>query len=70
MIQHIKDEIKQHLFILKNRPNTEKHFVNSLANELLDMIEGFDMLPPPVGVGEEDEYGFLDYEFKWEPEDE
>lgn len=43
---------------------------NDKIEELLTEIEESGMLPPFVGVGEEDDWGFLDYENKWEPEDE
>lgn len=50
MLEHMIEDIEQHLFTLERRPNTRKHFSAILANELLDMIEGFGMLPPPDGV--------------------
>lgn len=74
MLTHMIEDIEQHLFTLEHRPNTRKHFPAILANELLDMIEGFGMLPPAdyhprdkdadlaVRVGE--------FYMKWEPEDE
>jgi len=50
-------------------------FVNSIpegASEyhkmdmLLSRMERLGMLAPAVGVGEEDDWGFLDYKYEWE----
>ena len=41
-----------------------------LQDKILDAMEEAGMLPPYVGLGEEDDWGFLDYETKWEDEDE
>ena len=34
--------------------------------ELLEMLEQEGMLPPSIEVGEKDEWGYLQYENKWE----
>ena len=39
-----------------------------MVYHLLDVIEEAGMLPPSVGVGEQDEYGYLNYETEWEEE--
>ena len=56
MLKHMIEDIEQHLFTLEHRPNTRKHFPSILANELLDMIEGFGMLPPPEKLEEATSY--------------
>lgn len=48
-------------------PYDDREFEEQILTFIEDVIG---MLPPPVGIGEEDEWGHLDYEFKWEPEDE
>ena len=40
-----------------------------LIRLLEDMVKA-GMLPPDVGVGEEDDYGYIEYINEWEPEDE
>lgn len=47
MINHMIEEIKEKRERLELRPNTEPYFNKDLANDLLDMLEGFGMLPPP-----------------------
>jgi len=55
--------------VLKSRKNTV--FVNEeQVSNSLEIFESLGMLPPYVGLGEEDDWGFLDYESKWENEDE
>lgn len=78
MIEHLKAEIEEHLLTLKYRPNTEKYFSDTLANEILDIIEGFDMKPPyrPATTEDLEDWGvtqdFIDeHNFtvqEWEPE--
>lgn len=41
-----------------------------VASKVLEEIEQAGMLPPPVGIDEEDQWGYLQYENEWEPEDE
>ena len=41
-----------------------------VASKVLEEIEEYGMLPPPVGIGEEDQWGYLQYENEWETEDE
>lgn len=66
ILQHMIEDIEQHLFVLEHRPNTKKHFSSILANELLDMLEGFGMLPPALpSLNFTDTYGH-----EWEPEKE
>lgn len=38
------------------------------AESILEFIEEAGMLPPPVGIGEEDQWGYLQYENEWEKE--
>ena len=40
------------------------------AKAVLDFMEDAGMLPPPVGVGEEDDWGYFSYEYYWEGNDE
>ena len=46
------------------------YYNQSLESHILEYIEEAGMLPPAVGVDEEDDWGYLQYEYKWEPEDE
>jgi hypothetical protein len=41
-----------------------------VASKVLEKIEEYGMLPPLVGIGEEDQWGYLQYENEWETEDE
>lgn len=41
-----------------------------LASSLLNCYEETGMLPPSVGIGKEDRWGYLHYENEWEDEDE
>ena len=38
------------------------------VSNILRAFEELGMLPPSVGVGERDEYGYLNYETEWEEE--
>lgn len=46
MIEHIKAELEEMVEVMKLRPKAAKHQPERFANSLLDMIEGFGMLPP------------------------
>lgn len=39
-----------------------------IAESLLEFIEEAGMVPPAIGIGEEDKWGYLIYENKWEDE--
>ena len=55
--------------VLKHDKNTV--FVSkAIVERTLEIFEDLGMLPPFTGVGEKDDWGYLDYENKWEPEDE
>ena len=47
MVEHIEADLLDMLDTIKLRPNAAKHQPNIFANDILDMIEGFGMLPPP-----------------------
>lgn len=64
MLEHMIADIEDALINLDNRPNTKPYFSEKLANNLLDMIEGFGMVPP----GEVSEAGNVIYD--WDKEDE
>lgn len=66
MLEHMIEEIKDRRETLKLRPNTEPYFNKDLANNLLDMIEGFGMLPPDRALVHP-ELKYVDN--SWEPED-
>ena len=40
-----------------------------LSKEILDILEEAGMMPPSVGVGEKDDWGYLNYENKWEEDE-
>lgn len=65
MLDHIKEDLLEKLkHRWLERGETDK-WADYTANQLLDMIEGFGMLPPSI------EYWYSDYpENRWEPEDE
>ena len=44
--------------------------IRHMASVCLQHIEEAGMLPPTVGTGEEDQWGYLQYENEWESEDE
>ena len=44
--------------------------IEEVVDGLLFFFEEAGMLPPFVGVGEKDDWGYLDYDYKWEDEDE
>lgn len=46
VIEHIKADIEEMLKNMKNRPSAAKYMPERYANEILDMLEGFGMLPP------------------------
>lgn len=46
MIDHIKADLEEMLEILELRPKTRPYIAERYANDILDMIEGFGMLPP------------------------
>lgn len=43
---------------------------HGVEKEILEAIEKVGMLPPSVGIGDEDEWGYMDYINKWESEEE
>lgn len=59
---------------LKENTDTDKkqstYGIRIDANDLLSGLERAGMLPPPIGIGEEDDWGYLDYKYEWELEDE
>ena len=55
-------------YILNVFKHTSAWTDEEVASKVLEEIEQAGMLPPPVGVGEEDEWGYLQYENEWEKE--
>lgn len=70
MIQHIYDELLTKLDHYKFKEGSDV-WAEFVANELLDMIEGFGMLPPYLA--EDDQLvsieSYLQGPFVWKPED-
>lgn len=55
--------------VLKHGKNTV--FVDeAIVERTLEIFEDLGMLPPFVGTGEKDDWGYLEYENKWEDEHE
>jgi len=46
MVGHIAAELEEMLSTLEARPKTRPYITDRFANNLLDMLEGFGMLPP------------------------
>ena len=66
MVEHIQAELEEMLEIIKLRPNAAKYQPKRFAEGILDMIEGFDMLPPVI---EFEMGGNKITDNAWEPED-
>jgi len=50
MIEYIKSELEDMIESINNRPNAAKYASDRFANNILDMIEGFGILPPKTEV--------------------
>ena len=61
MLKNLEYVIEDYLGSKINHPDV-------LAELILTEVERADMLPPPVGIGEEDQWGYLQYENEWEKE--
>ena len=70
MVEHIAADIEEMLTNLENRPKTRPHIAETTANNILDMLEGFGMLPPTsmswVQNGDQVSYESATV---WEPEE-
>ena len=73
MIVHIQAELEGMVESIKLRPNAAKYAPERYANGLLDMIEGFGMLPPLTKLKDPGHFPGDEFTYEmnqWEPEGE